>query len=339
MPRPSALEALSADLLAQGLLKAIKQLIPLAIERYCAQHLVRNVIENYGGLCRTAAWAVVYAPTRATFDLALLALAKIREDAADYMDVIRHSRWAVCAAKGSSFGRVTSNSVIVANKMFLDKREMSVIDMLCGIYLATMQKHAQRGIEAGFNAGPLVSKPTAAFAKQALEVNAYNIFLSSPTEALVIHAGNQGRPSRTITIILGKRDDGEVAGAAICTCGEPQALLLPCRHVCALCGVVGQRAAVFVSPYYLVGTLRATYAVPLPAVRVVLAELARKKDLRAPAVKTVKGRRKLKRMEKGARVFKVRSCTRCKIAGHRKTSAPRPGHTENQTTLQFPCAS
>ena len=37
----------------------------------------------------------------------------------------------------------------------------------------------------------------------------------------------------------------------------------------------------------------------------VLAELARKRDLRAPAVKKKKGRRKLKRMEKGARVFKA----------------------------------
>ena len=113
--------------------------IPLAKHAYCVEHISRNLQTKFG----MRAWVVfnthlrfVYAEEK--FQLRLQKLEEASPQAADYVQRIDTTMWANPFLIAKRYGHNTSNLVEIMNSWIINKRRLSITDLLHALWSKCM---------------------------------------------------------------------------------------------------------------------------------------------------------------------------------------------------------
>ncbi|KAK4691790.1 hypothetical protein P7C70_g9267, partial [Phenoliferia sp. Uapishka_3] len=171
----------------EGLLAAIKQVLPNAVEGFCCVHLLRNFKsrKDVGAKSPDAKalfWTCANAQSGAEFNAGLSAVSKrFGRPAADYLDDIPHDKWVYCEFPGPRYGRASSNIVEIANSLFEKARGLPPLDLLAAIYEYEMEQWAERRREAEASQEKFPSAATVIFVEQVNLARSYLVTLSTNT--------------------------------------------------------------------------------------------------------------------------------------------------------------
>ena len=142
----------------------IKNVLPRAVELFCAKHLIANAIEGYGKGVKKLVWACVFPINPESYSKAIDALAALSKDCADYINQIPNKRWATYAVPALRYGMVTSQTPECCNHALLPARALPALQCLKWTWNYTMCNHANRTIAAAIAEGDLTPLPASKFA-------------------------------------------------------------------------------------------------------------------------------------------------------------------------------
>jgi zinc finger SWIM domain-containing protein 3 len=125
-------------------LAAADSVLNLTRRAYCCQHIADNIQTKFGLAARKQFWKIAYARSELLYDNALDELRVLKPAAADYIAALPRNLYAVAFFTGARFEHYTSNIVEAANALFLEERELPVLDMLHGILEKEMDRRSSR---------------------------------------------------------------------------------------------------------------------------------------------------------------------------------------------------
>ena len=111
---------------------------------YCSQHIADNIQTTFSLAARKQFWKIAYARSELLYDNALDESQVLKPAAADYSATLPRNLYAVAFFTGARFEHYTSNIVESANALFLEERELPVLDMLHGILEKEMDRRSSR---------------------------------------------------------------------------------------------------------------------------------------------------------------------------------------------------
>lgn len=209
---------------------------------------------------------------------------------------IPHEYWADYEFKMPRFGQYTSNLVEQQNWVYLRARELPVFDMLQYIWNDMMEKVYKRHTLAHQTITPFPPNIVDLFRSEQDAGRTLEVRMSSSMAGLV-YSRLVGHQQHTV-----KLDPWRTTGE--CTCGLFDSNLRPCSHGHAFLDHVGSPAMAYVDYQYTCDSWKATYAVPMPPIRI--DDLEYDDQIRPPSRKRGRGRPALKRQENGKRIRKRR---------------------------------
>lgn len=165
-------------------------------------------------------WAIANAITKEEYEIQMRTLFEFNSSAAIYLQTIKPQSWVTAFYTGQYFGHKTSNVVESTNKVFKDKRELPIIDLLDAIWDYVAKHRFQRFLKASApNLGFQIHTP---FAYQQL-LNSQQWALSNTVIMTSMTAGKiTQRNHKTFIVDLILRT---------CSCGHFQSNGIPCGHV------------------------------------------------------------------------------------------------------------
>ncbi|KAE8233607.1 hypothetical protein CF326_g1353 [Tilletia indica] len=294
----------------KGLLAAVDEELPDVSHAYCCYHLAANLKKHHGASTQPLFWRCVYATSESEFNRAMDQIRERCKEAADYLCAPEqdHSHWASYAFKNRRWGLVTSNLAEVANSLLVPIRSLPLLQLLSSIYEHQQEKFYARRMESQVWQGHIT--PTAMRnLKLACDAARGMSTVPSCAHSGLVRSGN----SSWEVYMPGSNEVPEGA----CACGVPQQLLRPCAHLVALSVYLRQQPIDQVHSGYTTSIWTTTYFnsyLPVSTSDLPVADW-----LEGPELTQTKGRRRIKRMEKGTKDKQQRAqalCSICQEAGH-----------------------
>ncbi|KAE8183396.1 hypothetical protein CF335_g8335 [Tilletia laevis] len=298
----------------KGLLAAVEDELPEVCHAYCCYHLAANLKKHHGASTQPLFWRCVYATSKQEFDRAMGQLRERCKEAADYLCAPEqaHEHWASYAFPNRRWGLVTSNLAEIANALLVPIRSLPLLQLLSSIYEHQQEKYYARRVESQAWQGPL--SPTAT---RNLKV-ACDAARGMSTVPSCEFSGLVRSGTSAWEVYLPKSNEFP-QGA--CTCGIPQQLLRPCAHLVALSVKLRQQPISHVHSSYSKSTWTTAYNNSFFPVST--SDLPVADWLEGPELTQTKGRRRIKRMEKGKKQKEQRTqplCSICQEGGHTRKS-------------------
>ncbi|KAE8260058.1 hypothetical protein A4X09_0g7789 [Tilletia walkeri] len=274
----------------KGLLAAIKEVLPGAVEGYCCWHLAENVKTHFGATARQIFWRLVYAETQSKFDSIMAEMKQHKAAAATYVSdaQIPHAHWASYAFPGRRFDHVTSNLSEIANSALRLHRELPPLQLMVAIYNYEMRHFFERQKTFAEWKQVLAPHPHGVFVQALQDARRMKVVAASGKTGLVTGSTNK---QYTVTLAAAPQ-----ANPSHCTCGVPQLMLLPCAHLCALALAVKSPPVQYAHALWTARALRLTYATPYVPV---ISDDLPSNNLAAPDYRVKKGRPQKERREAG----------------------------------------
>jgi hypothetical protein len=232
-------------------LVAADRFFPRAKRAYCCQHIADNIQSQFGMEARGLFWAIAHARTEEAFHAAFQELEQRKPPAARYLAEIQRAHYATAffPSPGRRYGHLTSNIVESANALFLDERELPVLDMLDGIWRKEMHRRTsrlQRAIKEA-RQQPLTPWGRARFQEGALYSEQNDVWMESVEQGL----GTVGqRDGRRFQVNLEART---------CGCKRFQDTDIPCGHAITVIHACQQAPADYLPEYIRCESWVATY--------------------------------------------------------------------------------
>ena len=111
-------------------LAAADSVLNLTRRAHCCQHIADNIQTKLGLAARKQFWKIAYAWSELLYDNALDELPVLKPAAADYIATLPRHNYAVAFFTWARFEHYTSNIVEAANALFLEERELPVLDIM-----------------------------------------------------------------------------------------------------------------------------------------------------------------------------------------------------------------
>lgn len=203
-----------------------------------------------------------------------------------------HSYWADYAFPRARYGQHTSNLVEQQNWVYLQAREMPVLDMFAHIWNDMQGKIYRRFLAAQSSPTSLSIIATTLYRQSDDSARSYDAIPSSRFSGLVYLRQDSQKEFKVDLHVIGGKWSGS------CSCGRFQNDRLPCPHGLALIHELKDVPPLhFIDQFWTKEAWCATYSQPLPAV--LRSELVIDESMEPPAKKKQRGRPQKKRREQG----------------------------------------
>lgn len=204
------------------------------------------------------------------------------------LNEIPHQHWADYAFPAPRYGQHTSNLVEQQNFVYLQAREMPVLDMCVYIWEDIQRKAFERLETSQAASGPFSDHINKLYQEQDRSSRLYHAVPSSRSLGLV-RSNRDGSQEFRVELKSG--------GRGSCTCGSFQNNLLPCVHAIAFIHKVNLAPVDYIAAFHHRQAWRQTYLLPLPPI--LRSSLIADKEVNPPDRKQKRGRPRKKRMEPG----------------------------------------
>lgn len=298
----------------KGLMTAIPDTFPHAIQAYCCQHLAANVQKKYLLAARNQFWKIARAKTQQAFEDGMTEMHQIRPDAVEYLRNIASSLWAYPFVSGPRFGHDTSNIVESANNMFLSERELPLLKMLDAIWHKIMAMRFKR-YQAAQDISPL--QPLTPHGQKLLQHALYSARQHVPQMQSAIAGRVRETSGATFIVHLEQRT---------CSCKGFQDQDSPCSHAIAAIYAVN-RAPINFMPIQLHRAIYIEmYQENLPPIDIsnIHQSIEDNDGSSAPLTRIPKGRPRKQRLRVGETRVRNTTCSTCGEAGHNLRTCRRP---------------
>jgi hypothetical protein len=134
----------------KGLTEADAVLGEHCLRAYCCKHLEGNLKDKFGAKAGLPAlfWKAARARLPSGFDHHMAKIAALNPAAAEYLQSIDSTLWAVAHFPGTRHGHLTSNIAESVNKILREDRTLSITELLDAIWHRVMTNRASRLQEA-----------------------------------------------------------------------------------------------------------------------------------------------------------------------------------------------
>lgn len=232
---------------AKGLIPAVDAVFPHAWHYYCIQHLAENVKDHFGKKISDLFRQLPYCETRVAFDAGLQKIRELNEAAAKYILEIDPRRYARYCQPNARYGQYCSNISESLNSVWMEARELPVLQSINFIWLDIMKKFAERRRRIQENPR-WTTTAWGYFLLQATEARKYLVVPSDERRLIALVSHPRAHDQHTVCLSTHK-----------CTCLEFFDRQIPCRHAIAACKAFGRDPEEYINDLYSISWYRQTY--------------------------------------------------------------------------------
>jgi hypothetical protein len=217
---------------------------------FCCQHIAENIKCRFGQEASQKFWKIAYARSEAAFTTAMQELELFKPQAARYVAELPRVQYATAFFPGRRYGHITSNIVEAANAIYLEERELPVLEMLNGIWHKEMDRRAKklRNAMNGAQTRPLTPWGRARFEEGNFYARQNNVLMHSIPRGI-----------GTVTQRDGSRFQVDLEERT-CSCKRFQDTDIPCGHALTVIYACDRAPADYFPEYIKAQSWVATYS-------------------------------------------------------------------------------
>jgi hypothetical protein len=237
------------NIIKQGLIQALKELMPGLEHKYCVKHLHANLKRKgfKGKEYKDALWGAARAPNEIQFKFYLEVIKGMHQGAYNYLEKVDPKMWSRHAFRPSSCSDILLNNIAESfNAWVMEARDQPILSCLETIRRQLMNRFDKKMAGAANVTNIICPKIMKKLERNKKEADDYICHWSNNLQFEVDHSHE---PRRVVDL-----------EAKTCGCGRWQLNGIPCPH--AICAIYRNRRypEEYISKWYLMDTYRLSYS-------------------------------------------------------------------------------